>query len=294
MKKQLASILLIVSLSALIARGPFMSKSLSLHTSILDTEHKPTLLLQNILGLVDIHHDGTLSNIVAITQKQQPIGFMRPSGKERWEISDIHEDKRSALLDLFRQMGVLHTLMPTKTQYDYAVVHGATLGRTRDRMLFLIELYQQGTRFDHVVVLSGKRILTDEEKKKLNNTVENEYEMVQVVWNQLSKPQGLDKLPILFVDSPMHEKNGVMMRPTTADTIGTWLKLNPKPGSIIAISNQPFCGYQDSVIRSYLPNTFQIETVGPAAQEDEVKISVLLDNLARWLYQEQIRRTITQ
>lgn len=293
MKKELAFIISIVSLSAIIIGGVhFMDKPL--YTAILNSEQKPSDLLLDILSLTHINHDGTLKNIVELTQKQQPIGFIRPLGKERWEIDDIHEDNRLAILKTFQKMGVLDALHPVDMHYDYGIVHGATLDRSQSRMLFLIELHNQGIRFDSIVVLSGKRLLTADEQKRLNYAAENEYEMVKIVWNQLDIPERLKQIPITFVDSPMIEKDGVITRPTTGTTIKTWLESNPKPGSALTISNQPFCEYQDSVTRTYLPRSFQIETVGPAADQDEIRISVLLDNLARWLYQENMRRNLMQ
>lgn len=293
MKKVLAFILSIVSLSAIIIGGVhFMDKPL--YTAILNSEQKPSDLLLDILSLTHINHDGTLKNIVELTQKQQPIGFIRPLGKERWEIEDIHEDNRVAILKTFEKMGVLDTLHPVDMHYDYGIVHGATLDRSQSRMLFLIELHNKGIKFDTIVVLSGKRVLTADEQKRLNYAAENEYEMVKIVWDQLDVPESLKQIPITFVDSPMIQKDGIISRPTTGDTIKTWLKSNPMPGSALTISNQPFCEYQDSVTRTYLPRSFQIETVGPAADQDEIRISVLLDNLARWLYQENMRRNLMQ
>ena len=289
MKKQFAGILLMVLLLSAIITGKEYFSAKPIYPSILDSEQRPSDLLRKILELTHIEHDGTLKNIVTLTQKEQPTGFMRPLGKERWEISDIHEDKRADIITTFEQMGILDTLFPSKIHYNYVMVHGATLSRAKTRMLFLVELYNQGIRFDNIIILSGKRILTENEKKKLNYMAENEYEMVQLVWSQLDIPQAIKQLPTVFVDSPMKEKNGVVMRPTTADTIITWLKSNPTPGSALTISNQPFCDYQDCVTRTYLPNSFEIETVGPAADQDEIRISVLLDNLARWLYQENLR-----
>src|SRR5579872_5879187 len=158
MKKQLACILLVISISAFITGREYFSEK-PIYPSILDSEQRPSDFLCRILELTHIEHDGTLKNIVTLTQKEQPIGFIRPRGKERWEISDIHEDKRADIIATFEQMGILDTLLPTKTHYNYVMVHGATLSRAQTRMLFLVELYNQGIRFDNIIILSGKRIL---------------------------------------------------------------------------------------------------------------------------------------
>ena len=181
--KYLAFLCIGMSLLLITAGGHVMKRSLILHTYILN-EEQPSALLQKILAATNINHDGTLQNIVELTQKKQPIGFMRPHGKERWEIPDVHEDKRELLLDAFRQLNALNTLIPAYTHYDYAIIHGASLERVKDRMLFLINQYKQGIRFDSIVVLSGKRIVTDLEKKEVPSA-QTEYEMMQVIWNQL-------------------------------------------------------------------------------------------------------------
>ena len=56
------------------------------------------------------------------------------------------------------------------------------------------------------------------------------------------------------------------------------------PGNILAISNQPYVGYQNAVLQNLLPNTFGIETVGKSASPN-IKITTALDTLARWLQQ---------
>ena len=76
---------------------------------------------------------------------------------------------------------------------------------------------------------------------------------------------------------------------STADTFIDWLKQNPESGSCLVISNNPYIGYQDLVARTFLPSDFKIETVG--SQGSGEKVSVYLDNLARWLYQEKQRRS---
>lgn len=80
----------------------------------------------------------------------------------------------------------------------------------------------------------------------------------------------------------------MLVRPTTGDTVDSWLQSNLISGSCLVISNNPYVGYQDSVVRTLLPNDFKIETVGNKCSLSVV-IAVYLDNLVRWLYQEQKR-----
>jgi hypothetical protein len=85
---------------------------------------------------------------------------------------------------------------------------------------------------------------------------------------------------MLVVDAPRGEK----ARPNTADTYYSWLATKPTAGSVVAFSNQPFVPYQQLVGEGILPNDFYLETVGVAAPSD-IRVSILLDNLARTLFQ---------
>jgi hypothetical protein len=83
-------------------------------------------------------------------------------------------------------------------------------------------------------------------------------------------------------------QNGTLRRPNTQDTIDEWLRsYNPQPGSILALSNQPYIGYQDAVLRKALPKTFDVETVGNACSNN-TKSTVIIDSLARWIYNEHL------
>lgn len=54
-------------------------------------------------------------------------------------------------------------------------------------------------------------------------------------------------------------------------------------GNVLIISNQPYVAYQHSVVRSVLPESFRVESVGHAASAQE-KVSTIVDSLARQIY----------
>lgn len=78
------------------------------------------------------------------------------------------------------------------------------------------------------------------------------------------------------------------LRPTTEDTIKKWLETNPSSGTCLAISNNPHIGYQHSVLKTYLPDEFKLETVGSSASL-ELPMAFYLGEMARWMYQERQR-----
>ena len=59
---------------------------------------------------------------------------------------------------------------------------------------------------------------------------------------------------------------------------------------MLAISNNPYILYQDAVFRNalvcknYYKNPTYLETIGPSSSPEK-KLSVHMDNIARWLYE---------
>jgi hypothetical protein len=51
------------------------------------------------------------------------------------------------------------------------------------------------------------------------------------------------------------------------------------------------CVYQQSVLVTYLPKSFPVETIGPTGTE-EITCAEILDARARFLFQEKLRRSL--
>jgi len=228
---------------------------------------------ERLLELFDIPPSSSPQEIVEATQR-----LWLQKGKERWEFEPRYESLRPKLWPLFQQMGLLEKIEPRETHYDYALVHGALLNRVQERVDYLNDLWKQGVRFDQIVFLSGARPLQESEKQIVRNLA-TEREMVEWVYNHSDLPK---EIPVLFIDAPMKQQDGIWVRPQTSCTIIHWLMTKPESGSCLAISNQPYAAYQDAVFRNYLPPGFNLETVGPAAGSPSV--AILLDTIAKELY----------
>jgi len=246
---------------------------------ILDSNNHPTPALLALLQALNIKHDGTLPSIVAATQ----TAWLRPAGKERWEIDEKFADRSAQLLPLLEKFEFVQECKPTQQYYDYAIIFGAMVERVRKRVGYLIEQWNVGVRFNKVIVLTGQRPL-DPIKEKMDIVPKTETRMLEWIIEQATMPNELRTI-ITVVDTPMQQTaDGLPRRPNTADTITTWLATSPTPGSCLAITTHSFTGYQDAVLHALLPQGFTIETIAPAA--NGVVISECLDNLARWLYVE--------
>jgi hypothetical protein len=248
----------------------------------------------------------TLPRIVDVTQKE----WLRPHGSERWEIQETAYANRDVLIDLLDQLCLFNEINPHKQHYNYCFVLGAIAPSVRGRLCYIFKLWDAGVRFDNLIFLGSERpldaqkdsaaVLLDRSQTILpircdwtqtNGLPTTEVEMMKFIFGQATLPSGFDQINIQFISTPMKEnEDGSVRRPNTGDTIAQWLSTDPILGSCLFISNQPYVGYQDAVIRTYMPSAFEVDVVGSCANPQKQNIDVVLDTLARWLYQENLRR----
>jgi len=196
---------------------------------------------------------------------------------DRWTFKDRFEDKREEILSVLDSMGMFEAKEATQSHYDYALVPGALHGSVKRRIDHLIKQWNQGVRFNMIVFLTGQRPL-HLEKEKAFLPLKTETAMMIYTWEQAKMPLELREVPLVVIDAPPLPLRG---RPTTESTVYVWLKHNPKPGSILMVSSQPYVGYQQAILQTLLPS-FTIEGVG-AEGGSSLPTSVLLDTLGKQL-----------
>src|SRR3990167_775233 len=103
--------------------------------------------IEQLLKITGVTYDGTVPGLVQATQK----AWLRPAGKERWEAVAVFEDKRSALLPLFKKMGLVEGCSPCCKSYDYILFMGATVFRMESRMEYLQKILQDGIAYREIV-----------------------------------------------------------------------------------------------------------------------------------------------
>ncbi|MGZ6254597.1 MAG: hypothetical protein ACXWL5_01235 [Candidatus Chromulinivorax sp.] len=268
----------------------------TLQSPICDSKQQVIQPIKDLLRLTDVQVDAyDLSTVVAATQK----AWLRKDGSERWDIIDLYKERKDQFLKLFDQLQLIDTITPAHKHYDYLLLMGAAAATIEKRIATIIKLAENEIDWDCLIFLGGQRPLTQAEIDFLkhhynanDNCPTTETEMMHYIYNHLSSASNklhVKKFKTVTVDVLMKiDKQGVVRRPTTADTVELWMQQeNPKAGSCLVISNQPFIVYQDSITRSLLPKNFSIETVGSASTE--TNISVYLDTVARILYAEEKR-----
>jgi hypothetical protein len=259
--------------------------------------------LIEVLNITGITHDGTLPSIVDATQK----AWLRPTGVERWEMDGKYQELSPIISPYFKQLGMIDEIVPTKKEYTYCIVLGATVTAVRKRLSAALDFWKRGIRFKKLVFLVGARPLAPEKESEATlyhndnkylpikahwvkpaTTPKTETEMARMVFDQAELPHGFtEAVEVVFVDTPMQKlADGTERRPNTGDTVRQWITdTEVIPGSVLALSSQPYIRYQDTVLRTLLPKTFTSETVGPKKSGNE-SVDVMLDNLARWLSEE--------
>jgi hypothetical protein len=191
-------------------------------------------------------------------------------------------------------------ICPTHHTYDYAIIFGALIHTVRKRIAYLVKLWHEGIRWNSLVILSGQRnldpilesdttwndasLLPIKTSWKLSQVPKTEIDMIQMVLEQSVLPADWTTIPTTLINTPMQLKEFGLLRPNTADTILCWLTTHPTPGSIVAISTQPYICYQDAILKRILPSSFSIETVGPEIDPCEVQPEILIGTIGWWLY----------
>lgn len=236
--------------------------------------------LRELLAYLQVKNDGTLSSMVQATQQ----AWVRPANKELWQLDDLPEAQRAVVLNYAQRLGFIDEVKPVGTHYEFSLVLGGTINGMRNRIEYLRQQWEQGTRFRHLVFLVSERPLdpTIETEAKEWGT---EGEAARQLWAQATLPTDLRNVDTTFIVTPLqHDAQGGIRRPSRADTLTAWKATNPVPGSCLLISSQPFVSFDQAIARNILSKDFFIETVGAAASTKNLKATVVLDTIARWLY----------
>lgn len=247
---------------------------LLLWTSVLKKDGTPKSSLIEIFKIIKVDSCDT-EELNTFAQKN----FLRPKGKERWEVPpSIYENKKRQLMPLLIDLGMIYGVYPKKKHYDYIIIHGALLSTMEKRIAFLEKIIPELT-YQKIYFITGPRKL-DKNIEIIN--CDTEDQAAQILINRSSLKGKIELVSATKFAGP---------RPTTKDTIEKWLETKPKSGTILAISNNPFIPFQDAVFKAvlkkegWMKNKYNtLETVGPPATN--FALNTLLDSLARTLYSE--------
>ncbi|MCL6269092.1 YdcF family protein [Sansalvadorimonas sp. 2012CJ34-2] len=225
----------------------------------------------------------------------------RAPGQERWQLKDVTlpPEKHKQVMAVLEEFRLIKPWRPQHETYDYGVLPGATLTSMKARLEWLAQLWKEGIRFSKLIVLTGQRPLTPsiDHFPEIMTTIApdsgvnfndpkiqpmHETEAARLLLAFFPLPKGMDKVPVVYIDSPRQWRGNNWERSHTGDTVDEWLKHNPKPGKTLVVSNQPSAHYQEAVFLKELPSSFDVEMTTPALASD-IPLSVLLDAVSVWI-----------
>lgn len=263
-------------------------------SSTLHTDGIPTVQFKKLLAALELNETLTGKALVDATQQ----AWLRKAGSERFEMRTDQKYKNDSVISMLQQLGFVDTVSPVEKKYDQIIVHGASMKTFKDRVAFLIKQYRRGVRCKKIVFLTGDRPLFDHETAEclaqdhpvftikegwvfdVTQPFKTEADMARQVWAQADMPKKMRNIPVEWIVCPMKGS----ARPTTDDTVRAWLKTAQDASRVLAISNQPHVIYQDEVVRTLIPATITLETVGRGIARHELEPSVVLDSITRTLY----------
>ena len=271
-----------------------------LSTGVLADRQELANQLDHLLSTLNIPHKSDLGSMIDASQR-----WRRAPGQERWQLPDIdiNPQTQAEVITQLKSIGIIDELKPSRQQFDYALLLGATVPRMQKRLEHLARLWQSGVRYKQLVFLTGQRPLTpdvDRVGELIANTSGHlatkesrpatESEAAVMLFQSTALMPEMRAVPVVFVDSPRHWNQTGWQRPNTRDTLKTWLNRNPEAGSVLVMSEQPNARYQQEVVRQELPDMFSVEVAALAAAEDS-RLAIHLDALALWLH--NLQKTMT-
>lgn len=240
--------------------------------------------LEQVLSITEVSYDGTIDDLVKVTQK----AWLLPRNKDCLHADSLHEDKREQLLPLFKNMWLIDEWINQKFTYDYILFQSVGVGcGFEERSETLKKLLGVPIHAREIAILLDNGPLTVTEKKLLTERGSKDIPATKAaLYLHFFKEHGLPVDGMVLVDaSPAQHKDSSWDCLATADAVKKWLtrRPTPQPGTILAISHQPFCNFDHLTLESLLPKGFIIRTVGKAAAAD-TRVAVYLDTIARTLY----------
>jgi hypothetical protein len=188
---------------------------------------------------------------------------------------------------------------------------GAMIARVRDRLAFLCNEIRSGTAVRGPIFMLGSNRLLDPEKECENvlltpapnlpfkagwsrpaATPVTEIDMMKFVVEQSDIPLDwkMTEWKIVYVPTPDVQIRGTdKIRPAnTLDTVVEFFqRYRPDIGRTLVASNQPFVGYQETIVRRILPSAMSVVGIGPAANI-KLPLKTFLDNIAKEIYERNL------
>lgn len=198
------------------------------------------------------------------------------TGLERIDLIDtVGGEERETIVQLCKDIGLFDKVDPTQDHYETAVVYGSMMAAEKKRIDHLLELWEQGIRFNKVFFLGGDRVLRPEEIEEVGSGTE--FDMVRTLMERAPFPSNFP---------PRVAVLGVGAAGRRANTRDTLLAIqNELVPPLLAIATPMFVHYQHALALNVLGKDFPLDTCAKEAPIETIKVSVMLDTLGKIVYE---------
>lgn len=264
--------------------------------------------------LHDYHEEGTFPELIEMLNACFQKLWLRPSGKERWQVKDDHlsDQQKNDIALALQEVGIYKAILPTRKKYDGVILLDAWENSMRIRLSTLMRYWHEGVRFKRLYVMTVDRPLDIAHEPIAHILVAkglpaDEVDMMRyLIAEALQVPGMFAGVDIVYVHAM---PQFAATRATTSDNFISWEAQYGvgRPASfddhrLLIVTNQPYVAYQGAVGAQYLSNDddtvsqeiqgkethfnifgkYEIEAVGEAT--DVLLYTVGLDTLARFFY----------
>lgn len=295
------------SIKILLICSTFLYTLTPAQSLLINPDGTPSTSLQDLFSYFHIKHDGTLLDMA---KKAQQTWWWVPADYTAMNTSMPDIEPLIAHLEL------IESKTATRLQsYTYALVVGGFVGTIKARIGYLKMLWDQGIRFENIIFLTGQRPLEsntwDSKEEVCQDNLKNlpikadwsfdssvayatEYDMVKIVYDQLNFPPDLQKIPVVFVNTPLQKNEHEESQPLFAgEEVECWLATHPLPGTCLAITNQPYVAILDAILHNRLPSSFgTVDTVGYAINRRYHSVPMWLGAVSWLLYEEALFNSV--
>jgi len=254
--------------------------------------------LLQLLSLTEVTHDGTLDGIHRATQEN-----WRQHGKHSGDIVDRFPGLLGQVTPIFDSLGYTGEQSAPRDRYDIAIVFGAYILAVRKRFAMLKRLWDDGLRFDQLVLLGSARkahpekeslakvnsaeggLQLDPQWENLEEVPPTEAKLMEtVLWQSRLPEEWRDNF--LVVETPLRTDRPEKPDPSGEDTIEYWLNQHDDgANSALGVYSQPQVRHMEMVTRRLLlPRGIEIDLVGYAAPPS-TNVSQVLDTVAKVIHE---------
>ena len=241
--------------------------------------------------------------LASVQGKNMQASLSKNEFIERTDFKDSSEQiaAKEKVERIVRAMGLFGERNPALCHYKYAAWLGSFLQGARYNLHQLVKAWENGCRFQYLVLFSGERYLRKGDGQEddlkalcdlkqspfpfkegwqlpLNANYETEYDMMRLIFDQVQLPKEMAealKDRVIFVNAP----KGRNVRPGTKDCYIEWLKTNPEPGAVLAASYPLLWVAQHIAGETVLGPSYPLDTIAPALSKElyeEKKVALAL------------------